>query len=226
MAITSWRCPFCNCYATVQDANRTVDLHSFNHGNKAGWLGVVLSITVCPNSECREYAIQAKLFKLNGTGDPVGEPLQRWKLRPQSSGRPQPDYIPPAIVEDYEEACAIVDLSPKAAATLARRCIQGMIRDFHGIVKSRLIDEVNALKDRIAVPTWEAIDAIRRIGNIGAHMEKDINTIIDVEPEEAMLLIGLIESLFEDWYVARHEQESRLLKIKALAQEKAAMRQA
>ncbi|WP_372445280.1 hypothetical protein [Clostridium estertheticum] len=37
--------------------------------------------------------------------------------------------------------------------------------------------------------TWEAIDAVRTIGNIGAHMEKDINQIVDVESSEAALLI-------------------------------------
>ena len=33
----------------------------------------------------------------------------------------------PQLMDDYEEACAIVNLSPKASATLSRRCLQGMI---------------------------------------------------------------------------------------------------
>ena len=51
------------------------------------------------------------------------------------------------------------------------------------------------------------IDGIRRIGNIGAHMEKDINLIVDIDPDEAQKLIKLIEHLLEQWYVNRHEQE-------------------
>ena len=47
--------------------------------------------------------------------------------------------------------------------------------------------------------TWAAIDAVRRVGNIGAHMEHDINVIVDVEPREAELLIGLVETLFREW---------------------------
>lgn len=39
---------------------------------------------------------------------------------------------------------------------------------------------------------WKAIEAVRHVGNTGAHMEKDINLIVDVEPEETKLLIGLI----------------------------------
>ena len=38
---------------------------------------------------------------------------------------------------------------------------------------------------------WGAIEAVRSVGNIGAHMENDINVIVDVEPEEAKLLIWI-----------------------------------
>ena len=84
-----------------------------------------------------------------------------------------------------------------------------MIRDFWGIQKSRLIDEIEELKSHVDALTWEAIDGLRRLGNIGAHMERDINTITDVEPHEAELLIGLIENLLKDWYIARHDKEER-----------------
>ena len=51
-------------------------------------------------------------------------------------------------------------------------------------------------------------------------MEKDINTIIDVDPDEAQRLIELTEMLFEEWYKARHRREQRL-RIRAIAAEKA-----
>lgn len=56
--------------------------------------------------------------------------------------------------------------------------------------------------------------------NIGAHMEKDIDIIIDVEPEEAQLLIGLIEQLVDEWYVAREDRKNRAQKLKDLATSK------
>ncbi|MCP1830281.1 hypothetical protein ACVIHH_005106 [Bradyrhizobium sp. USDA 4518] len=34
----------------------------------------------------------------------------------------------------------------------------------------------------------DAIDAVRIVGNIGAHMEKDVNLIVDIEPGEAQML--------------------------------------
>lgn len=61
---------------------------------------------------------------------------------------------------------------------------------------------------------------MRNIGNIGAHMKKDINVIVDVEPKEAELLVGLIEILLKDWYIARHERQQHLANIVKVAQTK------
>jgi len=62
------------------------------------------------------------------------------------------------------------------------------------------------------------------VGDIGAHMERDINLIIDVEPNESQLLIELIEQLVEDWYVNRKAKQDRLLKISELAKSKKEMK--
>jgi hypothetical protein len=145
---------------------------------------------------------------------------ESWKLKPQSSAKPMPDYVPTPIQVDYKEACLILDLSPKASATLSRRCLQGMIRNFHGISKNRLIDEIAALKDIVDAQTWKAIDAVRSLGNIGAHMEKDIDTIVEVDANEAKLLIELIETLIDEWYVHRHARDERMQAIVVAAESK------
>jgi len=110
----------------------------------------------------------------------------------------------------------ISELSPKASATLSRRALQGMIRDFWKISKNRLADEINALRDKVDSTIWDAIDGVRHVGNIGAHMEKDIDIIVDVEPEEAGQLIWLIEVLIKDWYINRAEREARLRDLKGM----------
>ena len=73
---------------------------------------------------------------------------------------------------------------------------------------------------------YNAIDSVRKIGNIGAHMEKDINLIIDVDKNESFLLINLLEILVDNWYIARHEKEERLAKIKTIADDKDKMKKA
>ncbi|HME84618.1 MAG TPA: hypothetical protein VKG91_08740 [Roseiarcus sp.] len=71
----------------------------------------------------------------------------------------------------------------------------------------------------------EAIDHVRKIGNIGAHMEKDIDLIIDIDEGEAKELIGLVELLFEEWYIARNARAERLAKIKQIREEKEEQKQ-
>lgn len=156
-------------------------------------------------------------------------PVVHRRIMPDSMAKPQPDYIPEAIREDYREACLIRDLSAKASATLSRRCLQGMIRDFCGISKKRLIDEIKELEkqvnegtaDRsISIESVNAIDAVRKVGNIGAHMEADVDHIVPVDPGEAQLLIDLIEDLFTDWYIQRHNRQARFGALAALAANK------
>jgi hypothetical protein len=183
---------------------------------------------LCPNPKCNDFTLWIGLYAANydrGDWHP-SESIQAWRLIPWSDAKPLPEYVPRAVAEDYAEACAIRDLSPKAAATLARRSLQTMIRDFWSIQGLLTLNaEIKAIKDRVDPLTWKAIDAVRSMGNIGAHMEQDINLIVDVSPDEAQALIRLIEQLVADWYVARHEREAALDAIVALAAEKESQRQ-
>lgn len=228
-----WQCPYCGHHASIGSDNHSVLTDWVNNKECIdGQLVISTYVTVCPNPNCRQYSIETVLRQFDGwhvssdraTLKESGRVLQTWNLRPQSSALPLPDYIPKAISDDYQEACLIRDLSPKASATLARRCLQGMIRDFYSVKSGRLVDEIAAIKDRVDPVTWDSIEAVRKIGNIGAHMEKDIDLIVDVEPEEAGLLIGLIESLIDDWYVTRHERAQRHAALQATAAQKEAAR--
>ena len=138
----SWTCPYCRQVATITSNNVSTDTHVFNENNNLGRLAIYTYVTVCPNSKCREFTITADLYKAtyNPNLSLLGEPILTWALKPQSSAKPFPSYIPAAILQDYQEACLICGLSPKASATLPRRCLQGIIRDFWGITKARLID--------------------------------------------------------------------------------------
>ena len=53
-----------------------------------------------------------------------------------------------------------------------------MIRDFWKIKPSTLFKEIGELEHKIPVMQWKVLDGIRKVGNIGAHMEKDINVIL------------------------------------------------
>lgn len=235
-----WTCPYCNRPQIVTEENF---FGTYNHiTNGKGAFGDVCTRTqsiLCRNAECQKLWLSVSLNRARydasfGEWRPAEE-LHTWQLLPESSAKPQPDYIPQQLRDDYAQACRIRDLSPKASATLARRCLQGMIRDFCGISKNRLIDEIKELETHVnsgsapkgvSPESIEAIDHVRKIGNIGAHMESDVNLIIEIDPDEAQVLIELIETLFDEWYVEREKRTERLAKIAAIRAAKDALKAA
>ncbi len=215
-----WTCPYCNRPCTI-DENDIRTMSDWQHINaKYGFYHSQTTVIVCPNPECEQQSIFLKISEFDRRNENVLGEIHSWNLLPESEAKPFPNYIPVQILNDYRESCLIKNKSPKASATLSRRCLQGVIRDFWKIKKGRLVDEIDALQEKIDPITWDAINSVRHVGNIGAHMEKDVNLIIDVEPEEAGLLIWLIETLLTDWYINRHERTQRMTGLVKLAEEK------
>lgn len=219
----SWTCPLCNKPVTITDKDVCFDHVILDIDNAEGKRILTCNFIVCPNPKCKRFSLDVRLGEA-GYGSAVGwyekQPLQTWQLIPQSKAQSFPDYIPKAILDDYNEACLIKDLSPKASAALSRRCLQGIIRDFWKVKLANLANEIEQIEGKVDPTTWQAIDAVRSVGNIGAHMEEDVNLIVDIELNEAELLIGLIEILLKDWYIAREQKDAHLKALIKLAEDK------
>ncbi|WP_245527805.1 DUF4145 domain-containing protein [Commensalibacter intestini] len=238
-----WKCSYCNTemkksgenyqehticldnYAEFDGNGQIIRGSLYHYGKYDRSFDIIVVCAICTNANCKNYSVSMKLKQF---GEGIIREDKEFFLLPDSSARLFPDYIPKAILSDYNEACLIKNKSPKASATLARRYLQGMIRDFWKVEERNLYLEINKIKDKIPPDLYEAIDAIREIGNIGAHMEKDVNVIIDVDPNEVQMLIELIENLFEEWYIKsfeeqqkRDEDQRRLAKIKTIGIDKA-----
>lgn len=214
----AWHCPYCGLEtdvsaAKIQRAVVAPDVDS-TFGSKA----LVLEVGICPNTYCREVRAAVKQFRVaGGKVQASDEPLRTWPLIPSFEGRGIPDYVPQSVRDEYDQACATRTASPMAAATLARRCLQTMIHDFWDVKEKYLSASIDALGDRIDEETFEAIDAVRRIGKLSTHMEKGTNLLQEATAEEAELLIGLIEYLVDEWYVSRHKRKQRLQRMKDLS---------
>lgn len=145
-------------------------------------------------------------------------------VQPKTINRPplSPD-IPEDFAADYREACLVLDDSPKAAAALARRCLQHIIRAQAGITKRTLDQEIEALLDANSLPAYlsKDLDAIRHLGNIATHPLKTEATgeIVDVDPQEAEWTLNIIEGLFDFYFVqpAVAEQKRQALNAKLAA---------
>lgn len=220
MSNNGFNCPFCSsvfpktdsCYIVrtlcfkYQDPNSIAfryseSLETFEQTPDA----IAVEFALCP--ACNRHSI-----KIVGVGSEV-KGIET-NFSPSSLAIKFPDYIPQSIRVDYEEACKIVNLSPKASATLSRRCLQGMIRDYWEVSgKKNLFEEINAIHDKIDPQVKQVLTGVRQLGNIGAHMEKDINLIVDIDPNESNQLIKLIEYLMEQWYIKRYETEELMKSI-------------
>lgn len=137
----------------------------FSKKNQLGLVALNARFIACPNKECLGLSVAFLLFEWqqNGNYGRYGKLVRNLNLIPQLESKQFPNYIPGPIIQDYNEACAISDLSPKASATLARRCIQGIIRDYFNVTKSRLVDEIDAIKEEIDPLTWAPLDSLRTI---------------------------------------------------------------
>lgn len=201
----SIHCPYCNCdfppiyNETYISYKLRFDVHRTVHD------GIPESIAVdffhCP--KCKSYTI--KVVGLGELTKGIEVPIL-----PKSNAIQFPDYVPESIRNDYEEACAIIWLSPKASATLSRRCLQSMIRDFWKVNETTLYKEISALESKVDKAQWDVLNALRQLGNIGAHPEADVNSIINIEPEEATKLLKVIELLIKQWYIKRHDEQQLL----------------
>lgn len=209
-------CPFCeHTFPLIPDTYKCYE-SSFSSSDSSAWARnpsnvIFVRFYFCPHCQKVSIIVDGKSDNLKHIHIPI---------YPNSLAKQFPDYIPKAIRDDYEEAYSIVNLSPKASATLSRRCLQGMIRDFWDIKQNNLAKAINELQNKVSPSQWKAIDAVRSIGNIGAHMEKDINTIIEVEAGESEQLLKLIELLIDKWYISRHDEEQLLSDITDIANDK------
>jgi len=213
-----WYCPFCNNEQTVTEEGRHAAFADLSIENASGPRRLVVKYVVCPNAKCREFSLSVSLHSLEITGNRsyTGKHLKTWALVPPSRARSFPVPIPSHILQDYQEACLMVELSPKASAALSRRCLSAMLRDFWQVQPGSLSDEFRQVKGTVDPLTWEAIESVKQSGMIGARMEKEGAEIQDADLHEAPMLIGLIETLIQDWYVTRAERRKRLEKIRRI----------
>ena len=178
----------------------------------------------CP--ACRQIIIKIGLYVWEQVYEEfgwawVGESSNEFIAYPRVERRGSiGDGVPADLISDYEEACAVLLISPKASAALSRRVLQSILRDkgYWSRDLSRQIDLVLKEPDpRKGLPTdlQKNVDAIRNFGNFSAHPLNDVTTlqVIDVEPEEAEWCLELVERLFDHYYVRPAADARRLAEL-------------
>ena len=121
--MAGFTCPFCGVVMAVDARSHevyTLPSRSPMRVEPPTGNEIRFDLYTCPNCNKTTYLA----YREAGDG-PV-----HTSVFPKAIFKHFPSYVPQPIRQDYEEACSILSLSPKAAATLCRRCLQGMIHDF------------------------------------------------------------------------------------------------
>jgi hypothetical protein len=158
------------------------------------------TIVFCPN--CGKFIITIEtLDKIQGVGFRTADEFVVWPL--SFSRNPLPPDTPEHIGQDYLEASRILNLSPKASAALSRRCLQALLREKGNATQKDLIDQIKFISPSLPTHISSGLDAIRNIGNFGAHPIKSQSSgeIVEVEPGEAEWNLDILDLLIDFYFV-------------------------
>ena len=206
------KCP--HCYDSIYDYR---EYTYFGKPKKGYWFTHHMT---CPS--CGKEIIHLVHSSVLGKGyKPSGTKFQDFLAWPRQGSRPPaPQEVPSRLAQDFNEACLVVDLSPKSSAALSRRCLQSLLRDKARVSRGKLSAEIQQAIDSDTLPSHitESLNALREIGNFAAHPTKDQKTgeIIEVETGEAEWTLDILEALFDFYFVA----PAKTAKRKAVLNEK------
>jgi len=142
---------------------------------------------------------------------PGKSPSWTRRVYPRSNRTPPPE-VPIDIATDYTEAATILDDSPRASAALSRRALQLVLRDHLGAKGNNLEKEIDSVSAHVGPSLIISMHALRKIGNFGAHPNKDKLTLelIPVEAGEAEWSLDVLDELFQTVFIAPARSADRL----------------
>ncbi|MCK9487421.1 MAG: DUF4145 domain-containing protein [Dehalococcoidia bacterium] len=168
---------------------------------------VTVSLMYCPRDACRRAIVALEQTERDFSNGLPAFRTERWFALPKLSGSRRADaLVPDPYKHDFEEAAALLSVSPRMSAVLSRRVLADLLEEFAGQDNYRLSNRVeNFIKDS-AHPrrVRENVNILRSIADFGAHTKRDKDdqaVILDVTAEEAEWTLGVVERLFDHFIV-------------------------
>jgi len=196
-------CPHCtNPYRAPPSSKSHVHQQGENSWNTLTY--------VCPSCEQITLVLQKLTVHRQNSGRalssmPIREIELDMMVYPRNSKKEVPSDVPGDIAEEFKEAAAVLETSPKASAALSRRIMQSLFHKHLCIKKKDLNAEIDEFVATSKPPSYIAgtLHALRELGNNAAHPRTNTvsGEIIEVEPGEAEYMLDAIEALFDFIFV-------------------------
>jgi hypothetical protein len=167
----------------------------------------------CAHEDCEELIVRVHEQRPKGWIDGTGAPLMgtdTWFARPRfgESKRPIHSLVKDPYRTDYLEATALLDISPRMSAVLARRILGDLLKDFAGKKHWSLTARIRAfIKDGTHPSSLTTnLDHLREIADFGSHTQEaeaesetgEMETvIIDADRDDAEWTLDLVDRLFD-----------------------------
>lgn len=186
-------CGHCNVVVKFEvnsEASRVVQL-----APPGGWAPHLLRVMSCPS--CFQLTLDLIEFT-------EGQETAKRRLHPvaRRERRSPPNEVPEAIRREYMEAARVEPVSDRAAAALARWCLQLTLRD-KGYGAARLVDEIESAAADLPSALVTKLHFVREVGNYAVHPTEENATgdLLRVEAGEVDALFGVLSALFDEFYV-------------------------
>ena len=157
----------------------------------------------CANDDCHETVIRVHKRSVEfarGIG-PIGSVTGLVVWPPGGAARRVVDpVVPPRMRDDLNEAAAILNISPRMSAVLARSILADLLEQYAGHKEFQLADRIDSFNKNAAHPRAlrENLHRFREAANLGAHTTtSDQGEVIQIERDEAEWTLELVERLFD-----------------------------
>jgi hypothetical protein len=210
LGFQKWTCPYCKQSSQLEESEIRRQFLTYEEGDGDGGtqnVKAILEAKPCHNRLCLRVTVETTLDSIDPS--PINPRIAKRIHHHQypelkNSGPEYPNCVPKILQQELKEAYLICKISAKSSATLSRRCLQWILRDYFQTAPARLVDEIKSIKNhsKISKDLFDALNGIRDIGNVGAHPEDDVNVMVDVQENEAEDILAVIDLLITETYIA------------------------
>lgn len=174
--------------------------------------------TRCP--KCNGLSIDLLMIWATSLQKGFDGPPEIIQVYPDKDSPPELHYsIPSDVQRDYIEAHLVKHDSLRAAATLARRCLQNTLRHaFPEMKRDNLAVEINWVRQnqKLNEEIIYQLEALKEAGNLGAHPNKkeDLQIIYELSNDDLEACFLILEYLFAECFVGPAVKEEKIKKLK------------